>query len=142
MRSKLHLPVRFGLALILAAALLTVWAPRGAAQEASASVTGKITDPSGAAVSNAAVTVRDLDRETLWKSQTNDEGIYSLPRLPIGKYELRVEANGFQTAVRQAFRLELNQAAKIDIALTIGQVSQQVEVSGAAPVLQTQTTEA
>src|ERR1700737_3338939 len=105
MRSELHLPARLGLALILVIAMLTVWAPVGAAQDASASVTGKITDPSGAAVINAAVAARDLDRGTVWKSQTNDEGIYSLPRLPIGKYELRVEANGFQTAVRPGFNL-------------------------------------
>jgi hypothetical protein len=97
-------------------------------------------DPSGAAVSNASVTAKDADRGSAWKTQSNDEGAYSLPRLPIGRYELRVEANGFQSAVRPAFNLELNQTARINVTLTLGQVSQQVEVSGAAPVLERETT--
>jgi len=125
---------------ILAIAVLTAIAPRGVAQEVTAAITGKIMDPSGAAVANASVTAKDADRGSAWKTQSNDEGAYSLPRLPIGRYELRVESNGFQTAVRSAFNLELNQTARIDITLTLGQVSQQVEVSGAAPVLQTETT--
>src|SRR6185503_13730235 len=56
-------------------------------------------------------------------------------------YELRVEASGFQTAVRPAFSLVLNQTANVDITMAIGAVSQQLEISASAPVLQTQTTE-
>ena len=50
--------------------------------------------------------------------------LYSLPRLPVGNYEVRVEASGFQTAVHAAFSLELNQTARLDFAMTLGQVSQ------------------
>ena len=107
------------------------------AQEASGGITGKVTDPSGAAVVGANVTARDVDRGTVWTTKTNDGGVYNFARLPIGRYEVKVEATGFQTAVRTAFALELNQTARVDLALTLGQVSQQVEVTDAAPVLQT-----
>jgi len=140
-RSEFQLPTRLWLAFILAAALLTAPAQYGLAQEATGAITGRISDPSGAAVAGATVTAKDADRGTTWQTKTNTEGSYNLPRLPIGRYEVRVEATGFQTAVHKPFALDLNQTAKIDIVLTIGQVSSQVEVVLAAPVLQTQTTE-
>jgi hypothetical protein len=139
--SEVNWRVRLGLACILAIALLTALAPATLAQETSGSITGKITDPSGASVANAAVTAKDVDRGTTYKSQTNSDGAYGLQRLPVGRYELRVEAQGFRTAVREPFDLVLNQVATVDVVLTLGAVSQTVEVSGAAPVLQTQTTE-
>src|SRR5579871_497734 len=140
-RQEFHLPTRLGVALILVTALLAAMAQIGFAQEVTGAITGKITDPSGGAIPGAAVNAKDMDHGTVWKAETNEEGLYNLPRLPIGRYEVRVEAGGFQTAVHTAFNLELNQTAKIDIVMTLGQVSQSVEVSGAAPVLQTQTTE-
>jgi hypothetical protein len=112
-----------------------------AAQEAGASITGKVTDPSGAALGGATVTAKDVERNTSWSTKTNDEGAYTFARLAIGRYDLTVEAKGFQTAHHAAFDLALNQAAKIDLALTLGPVSQMVEVTSEAPVLQTQTTE-
>ena len=111
------------------------------AQDTSANITGRITDPSGAAVANAKVTATDADRGTVFRTQTNTDGIYNLSRLPIGRYELRVEANGFQAAVHPAFALSLGQTASVDVALTIGQLSQQVVVTAGDEVLQTQTTE-
>ena len=127
--------------LIVVLALVLLCTGIGVAQEAGASVTGKITDPSGASVVNAAVTLRDVDRGAIFRTQTNEEGVYNLPRVPIGQYELKVEANGFQTAVRPPFPLQLDQAARVDIALTIGQVSQQMVVTETAPTLQTETTQ-
>ncbi len=126
---------------ILVIALLAAMTPLGLAQEASAGITGKVADPSGAAVSGATVTARDVDRGAVWTTKTTDEGTYTLTRLPIGRYELKVEAQGFQTAVKAAFPLEINQTAKVDLALTLGKVSEQIEVTASAPVLQTQTTE-
>jgi hypothetical protein len=135
---KIHFEsqARIGLALILAVALQLTCVQNGMAQESSA-ITGKVSDPSGAAVANAAVTGKDVDRGTVWSTKTNTEGVYNLPRLPIGRYEVRVEAGGFQKALRPAFSLELNQTARIDITLTIGAVTSTVEVTSAAPLLQT-----
>src|SRR5579884_3950143 len=92
---------RRGFALILLVSLFLVLCGAALAQESSA-ITGKVSDPSGAAVAGASVTAKDVDRGTVWPTKTNEEGIYNLPRLPIGKYEVRVEATGFQTALRPA----------------------------------------
>jgi hypothetical protein len=126
---------------ILAALLLAASLVSAVAQDTSATITGRITDPSGAAVANAKITATDADRGTMFRTQTNTDGIYNLPRLPIGRYEVRVEANGFQTAVHPAVSLALGQTASIDVALSIGQLSQQVVVTAGDEVLQTQTTE-
>jgi hypothetical protein len=115
--------------------------PHGKAQEVTAAITGRVTDPSGAPVAKAAVTASDVERGTLWKTETNEEGTYNLPRLPVGNYEVRVEVSGFQTAVRPPFNLVLNQTARVDFLLTIGQVSQTLEVTTATPLLQTETTQ-
>src|ERR1035438_4020136 len=98
-------PARIGFALSLALALQFTCARNGMAQESSA-ITGKVSDPPGAAAANATVTAKDVDRGTVWSTKTNTEGVYNLPRLPIGQYELRVEAAGFQKALRPAFSLE------------------------------------
>src|SRR5579863_9731501 len=125
--------------MLLLVVLLAAWSAFG--QEITGAITGVVTDPTGAVLVGANVTAKDADRGTTWKAQTNHDGVYSLPRLPIGVYEVRVEAQGFQTAVHAPFRLELNQTARVDVAMTLGQVTQQLEVTSSAPVLQTQTTE-
>ena len=126
---------------ILAALLLAALLVPAVAQDTSATITGRITDPSGAAVANAKITATDADRGTVFRAQSNRDGVYNLSRLPIARYEVRVEANGFQTAVHPAFALSLGQTASVDVALTIGQLSQQVVVTAGDEILQTQTTE-
>jgi hypothetical protein len=111
------------------------------AQDVTATITGTITDPSGATIVGATVTAHDTDRGTAWTSVTNEAGIYNIIRVPVGNYDLKVEANGFQTAVHAPFTLVLNQTARIDAAMTIGAVSATVEVKGEAPLLQTESTE-
>jgi hypothetical protein len=110
-------------------------------QEVTAAINGTVTDPSGAAVANAKVTVKDLDRGTTPSTTTNDGGFYTFPRLPIGSYEVRVENPGFQASVQSPVQLQLNQIARIDFQLKVGNVSETVEVTSAAPVLQTQATQ-
>ncbi|RPJ61587.1 MAG: carboxypeptidase regulatory-like domain-containing protein [Acidobacteria bacterium] len=109
-------------------------------QEVSAGITGTVTDPSGAAVPGANVTVRDINRGTEWPTLTNDQGIYAFPRIPTGTYELKVEMAGFKTVTRPGIHLELNQRARVDIKMEIGDLSQTVEVAGAQPMLNTETT--
>jgi hypothetical protein len=111
-----------------------------AGQQVTASIQGRVTDPSGAAIPGANITVKDLDRGTSITSTTNADGIYSLPRVPIGRYEVRAESKGFQTAVQPPLTLEMNQIARLDFSMKIGQVSETVEVTGAAPLLQTENT--
>src|SRR5579862_167096 len=111
------------------------------AQEVSAGITGRVTDPSGAAIVNATVTARDLDRSTVWPTKTNEDGIYAFPRVPPGRYELKVEAQGFKTYVNSQLALELNQRARVDVPMEVGAISESVSVTGEAPVLQTDTTQ-
>jgi hypothetical protein len=107
-------------------------------QEVTAAIVGTVTDPSGAPVKGATVAATDTDRGTVWTAQTNETGSYNMQRLPIGSYTVKATAPGFQTAVHPPFTLELNQTARINVQLKVGKVSETVEVSGSAPVLQTE----
>jgi hypothetical protein len=126
---------------LFSALVLLLTAESAKSQEVTAGINGQVTDPSGAAVSGAKVTAKDLDRGTTFPTTTGSDGRYSLPRVPIGNYEVRAEDAGFQVAVISPVVLVLNQIAKIDFQLTVGNVSQTIEVTSAAPVLQTQTTQ-
>src|SRR5260370_5667962 len=105
-------------------------------QDVTATITGTVTDPSGAALAGVTVTAKEADRGTIWSAQTNEAGIFSLLRIPIGTYELKAEMKGFKTAVRPPFTLDLNQTARVDFKMAMGQVTQVVEVTGEAPLLQ------
>lgn len=110
-------------------------------QGVTATVNGVVTDPSGAAISGAKVTATDTQRGTEYSASTNSDGRYTIPNLPVGTYNVKVENPGFQTAVQPNVTLELNQVAKLDFPLQVGNVSTTVEVTGAAPVLQTESTQ-
>ena len=111
------------------------------AQEVTATITGTVTDPSGAAVVGAAVTAKSGERGITYNGGTNDAGIYRISQLPVGSYDLRIEKTGFQTSLYPTFVLHENQVARFDVELTVGQVSQTIEVTGAAPVLKTEATQ-
>jgi hypothetical protein len=111
------------------------------AQEVSAGMTGRVIDPSGGAIVNAAVTAKDLARGTEWPTKTNEDGIYAFPRIPVGAYELRVEATGFKTYVAPRIVLEVNQRARVDVQMQVGAISESVSVSADAAILQTETTQ-
>lgn len=131
-----------GLSLLCVALLALLCGANAAwAQDVTATITGTVTDPSGAPIAGATVKAHDTDRGTTWSSVTNEAGIYNIIRVPIGSYDLKVEAKGFETAVRAAFTLVLNQTARIDVAMKMGAVSSTVEVTGETPLLQTESTE-
>jgi hypothetical protein len=111
------------------------------AQDVTAGLIGTVTDPSGAPIPGATVIAKDDLRGTTWPTQTNAAGAYTLPRLPASTYDVTVEAKGFETTVRPNIVLEMNQKARVDIQLKLGLVSQKVEVTGAPPLLQTETTQ-
>src|SRR6185437_592587 len=126
---------------LLAAAVLLAASVPVLAQEVTGAISAIVTDPSGAAIAGAKVTATDLDRNTVSAVTTGGDGFYNFPRLPVGRYEVRVENAGFQAAVQPDVVLQLNQNARIDFQMQVGNVNQTVEVSAAAPVLQTQTTQ-
>ncbi|HKW76748.1 MAG TPA: TonB-dependent receptor [Terriglobales bacterium] len=120
--------------------LLSALAPLVKAQEVTGSIVGTVTDPSGAAISGAEVTAKDVDRGTVLATISNAEGAFSIPRVPIGNYQVRAEAKGFQAVVNPTFNLVLNQTVRLNFQMKVGQASETVEVSAAAPLLQTDTT--
>jgi len=124
-------------------ALITVTGAfqRAWSQEVTASITGTVSDPSGAALPGATVTATSQERGESYTAVTNDVGLYRISQLPAGTYALKVEKTGFALASHPAFVLAVNQVARIDIAMKVGQTSETVEVTGAAPVLETDTTQ-
>ena len=126
-----------GALLLVLAALLGLTAAAWG-QEVTASIVGTVSDPSGAPISGATVTVTDTERGTTSTAKTNDSGAYNLPRVPVGTYKVEIAASGFQKAVHPPFTLVLNQTARVDVQMRVGQVTETVEVTGTTPVLQTE----
>jgi Carboxypeptidase regulatory-like domain len=113
----------------------------GWSQEVTASITGTVLDQSGAAVPGATVTATSQERGQTYAAVTNESGLYRIAQLPVGSYALKVEKTGFALASYPPFVLTLNQVARIDVAMKVGKTSETVEVTGAAPVLETETTQ-
>jgi hypothetical protein len=121
--------------------MMLLLSARANAQEVTAAFTGQVIDPSGAAVVGARVTATDVERGAVWPTLTNGDGVYSLPRVPVGIYDMKVEHSGFQTAIETRISLELNQTARLDFQLMVGRIEQSVQVTSMAPMLQTQSTQ-
>src|SRR5215475_5902888 len=136
----MRLSVKVSLVFLLLAGVLGI-SQISFGQEVTAAIVGTVTDPSGAPITGADVVATDTERGTIREVKTNDTGAYNLTRLPVGTYTLKITAQGFQTSSRQAFTLVLNQTARIDVAMKVGQVTEVVQVSGDNPVLQTERAE-
>src|ERR1700743_352306 len=115
--------------------------PFSSAQEVTAALTGQVTDASHGAVIGAKGTATDIDRGVVRSTTTNGQGFYTLPRVPVGTYDLQVEHSGFQLATESNIVLDLNQTARRDFELVVGSVAQSVQVISSAPMLQTQSTQ-
>src|SRR5215475_15048713 len=103
--------------------------------QVSARLSGAITDPSGAAVSGAAVTEKSLDTGISRTASTDSSGRYTFFALPVGLYEVRVTKDGFAEGIRSGIRLAVGQDASADLTLRVGKVSEQVKVTEDAPVV-------
>jgi len=125
------------LALLLA---LTVFPSRAAAQVAAA-ISGVITDPSGAAVSAATVTAKNLETATVRNTTTDPAGRYQLLELAVGAYEVTVVKDGFRPVVRGGIHLAVGQAGTLDFGLQIGGVREQITVNEDIPSVNPTTTD-
>ena len=106
-------------------------------QTVTGSISGQVTDPSGAVLPGAHVVAADLDTNVSTTTTTNADGLYRIDFLPIGHYQVTVEANGFARATLPPFTLEVQQTADFDVKLTVGATTANVSVSAAAPILNT-----
>ena len=109
------------------------------AQQETATITGEVKDVSGAVVPQAIVIITNVGTNISVKTETNDQGSYTVPSLRPGDYTVTVEKAGFNKTLRSGVTLQVNQFTRIDITLQTGQVSEVVEVTGGAPLLETET---
>jgi hypothetical protein len=109
------------------------------AQQETATITGEVKDATGALVPKATITVTNIGTNISVKTETNDQGSYTVPSLRPGDYTVTAEKSGFNKTLRSGVTLQVNQFTRIDITLQIGQVSEVVEVAGGAPLLETET---
>ncbi len=108
------------------------------AQNTYGVITGVVTDPSGSSIAGAKVTVTETETGQTRATMTNSVGNYDFPSLLPGTYSVQVENSGFQTEVRRGIVLQIQQVARIDFKLTLGTTSQTIEVSGGAPLVDTE----
>ncbi len=98
-------------------------------------ITGQVMDESGAVVGGARITVTNVNTNAIREGVSNDAGVYTFPSLQPGVYNIRVEKSGFKAVTRPNVQLEVQQNARLDFSLPIGQVSESVEVSAQAALL-------
>ena len=103
------------------------------------SIVGTVTDSSGAVIPNAKVTVANPEKGFTRDLVSNSAGAYSISAVPIGDYTITAEAQGFEKLVRTGITLQVGQIQRIDLQLTVGQVTQEVSVTGNVVQVQTET---
>ena len=109
------------------------------AQVITGQITGRITDPSGALIPDAKVTVTNNDTAREWTVATNTDGYYTVPLLPPGRYRISARKEGFRVVTRSEVTLQVDVVARVDFALEVGAVSDTVEVVGTAVALETES---
>ena len=129
--SRMHLPRAaywifiFGMLLI---APLSAWAQTSVL----ATMTGVITDPSGAVIADVAITATNTGTQQIAKANTNPSGNYVLPDLPAGDYTFRAEKQGFQACESKGVHLDPAASVQVNCTMQLGQVTQTVEVQASA----------
>src|SRR5438874_5475883 len=104
------------------------------AQEITGSIIGTVKDANGAGVPNTTVTITDSEKKIVIRTtQTNDDGIYSAPNLPVGSYEVLFEVSGFKKQLAKDVKLDVGQRRTLDVVLETGTISETVTVE-ASPV--------
>jgi hypothetical protein len=121
------------------AALMILVNPRPGWAQASAAISGTVEDASGGMVNGATITVKSLETGAVRTATTNAAGAFSVVALPLGPQEVKAEKQGFKAEMRTGINLQVGQDAVVNFQLQIGDVVQQVTVSGEAPVVNTTT---
>src|ERR1051326_6283241 len=109
--------------------------------QTTASIFGTVTDESGAVVAGARIQATNKLTNETRRTGTNELGNYNLPDLALGTYTVRIEFDGFKTAVFEGIELSLNRNARVNAQLALGALSEQVRVTGDAPLVETATNE-
>jgi Carboxypeptidase regulatory-like domain/TonB-dependent Receptor Plug Domain len=121
--------------------LLLICGAVEALSQTTASIFGTVTDNSGAVVVAARIEATNIRTNEVRTTVTGGEGSYNLPELPVGLYRMRIECQGFKTENRDGIELSLNRNAMVNVQLAVGAVSEQVNVTGDAPLVEATTSE-
>src|SRR6476646_10844829 len=124
---------------VLCDVLVGALSKMGRAQVASSELSGTILDSTGAGVASAKVTATNVATNLARDASSDSTGKYIITLLPPGDYTLSVEAAGFRKLVQSGITLQINQQAHVDLTLQLGQVSETVEVTGQAPLLESES---
>jgi len=124
-------------ALLLSVLLL---APEAALGQ-TAQITGRVADSTNAIVPDAKINVRNVNTGIENPTSTNESGYYTVPLLPPGNYEITAQKPGFRPITRFGIKLEVQEVARIDFVMEVGEITQTIEVSATAPLLQQSTSE-
>lgn len=103
-------------------------------------IQGVVTDPSGASVPDAAITLTNTATGVVNTARTNERGFYSVPFLPPAFYKVEAAKAGFATVTRENLKLDVDQTARIDFTLRLGAVAETVQVTATAALLESETT--
>ena len=109
------------------------------AQSSTGTLTGVVTDPQQARLPGAKLTLTNEATGVVVSAAANEQGEYTFPLLASGRYKLETEASGFQKNTRTNLVIELGRVVRLDVALSLTQISESVEVTGAAPLLESET---
>jgi hypothetical protein len=112
------------------------------AQAVTGSILGTVTDSSGAVVPRASLTITNVLTGAIHQTVADAQGDYLVPALPVGQYRVETAMSGFQTFVREGVSLTVNQNARVDAILGLGQVNANVVVRGNAPLVDTRDVQA
>jgi hypothetical protein len=129
---------KFSARIVRAIFLCLLFVPTLSAQ-VTGSLSGTVTDQSGASVSGAAVTVKDVETGAIRTTTTGEAGLYQVFSLPIGAYEVLVSKQGFAEQIRTGIRLVVGQDATVDVTLHVGPISQQIKVNADTPLVSATT---
>src|SRR2546425_10433513 len=133
--SKLRSTCRFCTAPLLLLCLL--WALPNAHAQVASSITGSVTDPTGAVIPGATVTATNEGTNVPVSRQTNPDGLYLIPELLPGFYTVTAEAKGFTKLVNQHVELTVGYTQRLDFRLNVGEVTQDITVTSQAPLVDT-----
>jgi hypothetical protein len=113
--------------------------PVASAQQDAATLIGEVRDASGGVLPGATITITNVATNISVTTVTNDRGVYTVPSLRPGEYSITAEMQGFSRTIRSGLILQVAQVARVDLTLQTSQVTETVQVVGAAPLIETQT---
>src|SRR5215467_1640842 len=111
----------------------------GPAFAQTGAITGTIKDPSGAVLPGVSISLTNIGTNAERKTTSDERGDYTVTLMPVGTYRIRAELTGFRAGIAENIKLDVNEQLRIDFALQVGNVSEQLVVTEAAPLVESET---